>query len=224
MIRLFGRRDDGLRLAHNAENPLRLGPYGEQIVNDIGFGKFYEACRTGRLFHLLNSAQTIAATHNSPLAAATGTPIVGILNPNNSGKAAIIQSGWMTTISGTPPAQANPTWNFAQNQLNISTNPAGTILSGKLDPIAGTAMKAYNNVALTGLNTASGNIGAIRHFGGAPFAGAIAANHDQGWFDAVEGALIVPPGCICGIFAGAAAGTTWIVSAMMSWVEADWPL
>lgn len=212
------------RVGGFVEAELRLGPYAEQIVNDVGLGRFFEAARWGRIFHLNNTAQTIAATHNSPLAAATATPIVGVINPVNSGKAAAILSGWMTSISGTPPANANPSWNFATAIQSISTNPAGSVQPGLINGANQSVMDVYNNVALTGLGVATGQVGLLRHFGGAPFAGALAANHDQGWWDNVDGAIIVPPGTGCIMLAGAAPGTSWVVSAGMTWAEVDWPL
>lgn len=212
------------RAAIGSESTLRIGPYSELIVNDIGLGRFFCAARNGKVFMLNATAQTIAATHNSPLAAATATPIVGIINPVNSGRAAAILSGWMSSISGTPPANANPSWNFATAIQAISTNPSGSIQPGLINGSQQSSMKAYNNVALTGLGIATGQVGLLRHFGGAPFAGALAANHDVGWWDNVEGAIIAPPGTGIIMLAGAAAGTSWVVSAGMTWAEVDWPL
>jgi hypothetical protein len=37
----------------------------------------------------------------------------------------------------------------------------------------------------------------------------------------VDGAIVVPPGAAIGICAGTGAGTSWVVSAGMSWMEVD---
>lgn len=214
-------RDDGSRSANGVKSPPQLGPYGEVYTCDVAG---YNATRIGIRYYLNTTAQTIAATHNSPLAAATATPIVGIVNPLNSGYAAVIEHGWFTTVSGTPPASSNPSWNFATGISTISTNPSGTIVNGLIGSNDVGSMRAYNNVALTGLGVATGQVGLIKHWGGAVFAGAVAANHDQGYVDNTNGGIIVPPGCGLFVLAGSAAGTSWVVAAGMSWREINWPL
>lgn len=215
-------RDDGSRISNGVGGPAKVSPTGSVLVTPE---ENYESTRLGKRFYLNVSALTIAATHNSPLAAATATPIVGITNPVNSGVAARIMHGFMTTISGTPPASAQPSWNYARSTNNISTNADGIPINGLIGGTNATsAMRGWvGGVALTGLGVASGQAGLLKHFGGAPFAGAIAANHDAGWYDEVNGGIVVPPGSGVMILAGSAAGTTWIVSAGMSWIEEVWP-
>ena len=212
------------RVSNGALSDLRSGPNAELIVSHAGFGRFFETTRADRVFYLHNQAQTMAATHNTPLAAATGTPIVGIHNPASSGVAAVILYGWFASVSGTPAAQAHPVWNVVANATGITTNPGGSIVPGLAKSTTTSSVEAYNNVALTGLNTATGNLLAVRPFGVDTFAGAQAANAHNGSRDDVEGAIIVPPNAICGIFAGTGAGTTWVVSAGMAWAEIEWPI
>jgi hypothetical protein len=201
---------------------VRQGAYAELITNQAGYGRFFEATRVNRVFNIYAQAVTIASTHNTPLAAATGTPIVGFINISTN-RAASILSGFIASQSGTPPANAQAVWNAAIAATTVSTAAAGTITPGVIGT-SSSAMKPMNSVALTALNIAASNLIALRPFGGAPFAGAIAANHDAGTSDLVDGLIIVPPGAFIGIFAGTAAGTTWIVNAGMTWVEVDWPL
>lgn len=211
------------RVAAGVPAQARSGAFSEQIVNDVGLGRFFEGARLGRLFYTQSQAITIAATHNTPLAAATGTPIVGFFNPPNSSVAAVILQGWFASISGTPPAQAHPVWNYAVGQNALTVTPAGTISSALASAAAPSQMKCYSNLALTGLNIAAGNLAAPRPFGLDTFAGAMAANASNGATDNVDGALIIPPGTVCGIFSGVAAGTTWVVSAGALWAEVPWP-
>lgn len=206
-------------LGRGNESELRLGKLSELIVNDSGLGRFFEAAFSGRVFYTYQQALTIAATHNSPLAAATATPIVGIANPPSSNRLAVVLSGFISHVSGTP-AGGQAVWNAAKSSGVLSVNPTGSIVPGFIGG-AGSIMRCVNNIALTGLDITTGNLTAVRPFGGAAFAGALAANHDAGWLDQVDGALIVPPGALLGVFAGTGAGTSWVVNAGMMWAELE---
>src|SRR5947207_12264744 len=91
-----------VRGAPGSNPAFRQGPYNEQIVNDTGLGRYFEACRYGHLFSSIVKAVTVAATHNSPITAATATPVLGLFNPANSGKAIVLQRIAFLTTSGTP--------------------------------------------------------------------------------------------------------------------------
>lgn len=210
------------RTLTGTEGEMRVGPYSEQIVNDVGHGRFFEAAARGRIFASHNSALTIASTHNHGLDNVADTPIVGFLNPVNSGKAAVILGAYFTTISGTPPPSAQPGLYLAYNQTGITAATTGTIVN-TFNPSLASAMRALNNIALAGLNTTTSN-NLVKMFGGAIFAGAVAANHDAGWFDAVDGQVIVAPGNAIAMLAGSAAGTSWVVTAGLTWAEIDWPV
>src|SRR5436309_2388991 len=90
------------RQAQGSAGSTRQGPYNEAIVNDGGYGRFFEACRNNRIFYLYAQNVTLATTHNTPLALASATPIVGIIN-TSANKAASILTGFFAWISGTPP-------------------------------------------------------------------------------------------------------------------------
>lgn len=216
------KRDDGTRLGQNTFGKLRAGPYGELIVNDGGCGRFFEAARYERIFHTFQSALTIAATHNLGLDNAADTAIIGIYNPISSGKAAVMLDATFTSISGTPPASSQPVWYLAYNQTAITAANTGTFVN-TINPALSSAMLPKSNIALAGLNTVTSN-NPVRMWGGAAFAGALAANHDVGYRDDIDGRLVVAPGCLLALMAGTAAGTTWIVSAGATWAEVDWPL
>src|SRR5437879_1558411 len=99
---IIGGQVGEVRSATGANPAFRQGAYAEQIVNDTGLGRYYEAARYGRLFSSIVKAVTVAATHNSPIAAATATPVLGLFNPTNSGKAVVLQRIAFLTTSGTP--------------------------------------------------------------------------------------------------------------------------
>jgi hypothetical protein len=209
----------------NVQADARGGAYSELITNDVGLGRYFEAARYNRLYTSMVKAVTVAATHNSPIAAATATPVLGLFNPANSGKAAVFQRMAFLTTSGTPaggqgvlnamtvttPTTAALTGSIFSNLLNNSTtSPQGSVC------------KVYNNVALTGIvPTASNEIDLV---GGAS-AAAAAGNGGPGLLgEDVGGRYIAPPGVLVALMAGSGAGTTWIVNAAWSWVEVDWPL
>lgn len=212
------------KAAAGIDAELRAGSYSELIVNDVGLGRYFEPTKLGRVFSSYSQAITVAATHNTPLTAATGTPVVGFWNPPNSGKAAVLVAAWFASVSGTPSAQAHAVINRADNQLAISATATGVIVPA-MPGGSQSGMQAMNNVALTGLVTGAGRfVGGLWPFGQDTFAGAMAANASNGAGEEAAGAIIATPGTVIGIFTGVGAGTTHIVSAALRWVEIDWPL
>jgi hypothetical protein len=214
-----------VRGANGVQEPVRLGPYLDVMVSELQ-GRYFELARYGRVFHSAVKAVTVAATHNSPIAAVTATPVLGLLNPVSSGKAAVLLRISCSTTSGTPaggqfvlnaiPAIATPP----------STSQTGSIFSanvgiGSASP-QGSVMRVYNNVALTALAPVVANevmlVGAAAAAAAAGNGGAGATGEDIG------GAIIVPPSTFVAVMAGSGAGTTWIVNAGWSWAEIDWPL
>jgi type IV secretory pathway protease TraF len=213
------------RAASNVQADVRGGPYSEVIVNDSGLGRYFEPARYGRLYTSMVKAVTIAATHNSPIAAATATPVLGLHNPSTSGKAVVIQRVSFLTTSGTP-AGGQGVLNVLIPTTATTAAQTGSIFSNLLSNFAaspqGSVCRVYNNVALTGIvPTASNEIDLV---GGAA-AAAAAGNGGPGVVgEDIGGRWIAPPGVMLALMAGSGAGTTWIVNASWSWVEVDWPL
>lgn len=211
------------RAAANVQAVLRAGAYSEQIVNDVGLGKYFEGARLGRIFHTFVKTVTIAATHNTPIAAATATPVVGIHNPLGNSKAAVILRVGFGTVSGTP-AGGQAVLNALQT-TTAPTTPAGNIFSGLLAASAspqGSTMRPFNNSALTGMLPVIGNEVMLV---GQAVAAAAAGNGGPGNpGEDLAGSIIVPPGILLALMAGTGAGTTWIVNASLTWAEIEWPL
>lgn len=213
------------RAASNVQSDMRAGAYSELVVNDVGLGRYYEAARAGRLYTSMVKAVTVALTHNSPIAGATATPVLGLHNPIDSGKALSLERIAFQTTSGTPAGgQA------ILNALSVTTPTTATqtgsifnnLLKGDTGTPQGSVCKVYNNVALTGIvPTASNEVALV---GGAA-AAAAAGNGGPGVVgEDVGGMFIVPPGVMIALMVGNAVGTSWIVNASWSWAEVDWPL
>lgn len=204
--------------------PIRQGILAEQIVNDVGLGKYFESVRLNRIFTTMVKTVTIAATHNTPIAAATATPVVGIHNPLGNTKAAVILRVALTTTSGTP-AGGQAVLNSIQT-TTAPTTPAGStfcnLLSASASP-QGSTMRTFNNTALTGMLPVVGS--EVMVVGGAT-AAAAAGNGGVNAPTAEDmcGIIIVPPTFLLALMAGTGAGTSWVVNASLTWAEVDWPL
>lgn len=212
------------RAASGANPPLTQGPFGDLIVNE-GVARFFDSARLGRLFTTLIKGVTIAATHNTPIAAATATPVLGFVNPVGNVKAAVLVRVGFSTVSGTPAggqAMLNFIAGVGQSITAVVTgNTFSHLLSGNASP-QGSTMKTYNNVALTGLLPITGNEILLV---GAASAAAAAGNGGPGVCgEDLGGSIIVQPNTLLALMAGTGAGTSWIVNASLTWIEIDWPL
>ena len=190
-------------------NPsLYMGKQNDVLVSEV-HGKFYHPAYRGTLFRTFIPALTILSTHASPLAAGTGTPIIGIWNPPASTKNLEIVQVKVATTSGTPGGPI--LWNWMNNQT-ISATPAGTYYTGLLSVSTTSVAKLFNNTATTG-STAGLPLGIA--------AAATAVASAGGTFtltDPVEGTIIVQPGQMIAL-AATATGTTHIVNAEVVWAE-----
>jgi hypothetical protein len=164
------------------------------------------------VFSLYSGNMTIASTHVSPLAAGTGTPIIGLWNPQNSGKNLVVLKHGIVTVSGTPGGGF--IWNYATNQT-ITQAVSGTIVCNFLGAGTGSVAKTFVNAATTG--STAGIAFRLAGWGAAVTAtGAPGANtpiqEDDG------GDIIVPQGAYVAL-AAYAAGTSNVVAASITWSE-----
>ena len=213
------------RAAANVQSDARAGAFSELVVNDLGVGRYFETARYGRMYTSMVKAVTIALTHNSPIAGATATPILGLHNPIDSGKALALNRVAFQTTSGTP-AGGQAVLNAMSVTTPTTATQTGSIFNNllKSDTASpqGSVCKVYNNVALAGIvPTASNEVALV---GGAA-AAAAAGNGGSGVVgEDIGGMYLVPPGVMIALMAGNAVGTSWIVNAGWSWTEIDWPL
>lgn len=202
----------------------RLGTKAETIVNDIGRGRYFETTRFGNSYTTYVQAVTIAATHNSPIAAATATPVIGLVNPIGNTSAAVITRIAFGTTSGTPAGGQVVVNSIPGIGTSITATVTGNIFSNLLSSATspqGSTMRPYNNVALTGLSPTAGN--AVMLVGQATAAAAAGNGGPNITAEDLGGLLIVPPNTLFALMAGTGAGTTWIVNASVSWTEIAWP-
>ena len=196
----------------HAERPVRQARTGELMFAQ-GVARYAEMASRRQTFTLLSKSVTIAATHVAPIAATTGTFLCGIYKPTDSGMVGAIVLGTAAVVSGTPGGPFY--WDVGFNGITTATS-TGTILNNYLSvgsANAGSVMKAVNNVALAGMSTACST---MRPLGGPAAVAAGAGLYTM--VDSVDGMIIVPPGCFCGISAHAA-GTTVVVSTSITWQE-----
>lgn len=188
----------------------RLLRDGTAAVADAD-GHFSELVLRGQVYTVATAAVgiTLASTHASPLAAGSGTPIVGVYNPVNSGVVLKILRARVQTVSGTPGGPF--VWNTIAAPAAISA--AGQQGLNNKTFVSGGSAKAFIGGALTGSVIAS----VFAAMGGpaAVAAGAGVYSVD----DLVDGMIQVQPGCFAGV-ACTAAGTTHIVAASLTWSEA----
>jgi hypothetical protein len=213
------------RAAPGTDPDFRGGPYAELIVNDGGLGRYFEAVRAGRMFTTMVKAVTIAATHNSPIAVNTATPVAAIWN-RSTNKAGVLTRVGIVTTSGTP-AGGQVVLNYQPNVTAITAAITGSIFNhdGRVGASPqGSVMRVMNNVALAGWLATPDAVQELAIIGGAA-AAAAAGNGGSGLIgEDFGGMFILPPGGLWAIMAGSGAGTSWIVNASLTWVEVDWPL
>ena len=211
-----------LRAASAGTPDVRGGAYAELMVSEL-MGRYFELARFGRLFHTMAKTVTVAATHNTPIAAATATPLVAIHNPIGNTRAAVLVRAGVGTVSGTP-AGGQSVLNVMQT-TTAPTTPGGSIFNALSSASAspqGSTMRSFNNVALTGMLPVIGNEVAV--LGQAT---AITAAGSQGpgvVGEDLGGMFIVAPGFLAAVMCGTGAGSSWIVNGTLSWYEIDWPL
>ena len=214
-----------VRATTGTKPTVRVGPYAEQIVNDTGLGRYFEAARAGRIFILSAAAAGVApaSANVSPLSAGTGQPFVGILNPAGSAKAAVIlKAGFTATQVVTTQTASMLVWNFIPTPTAITAaGGAGAVGATLGSTVSSSVMRTFVNTALTGSVAATllRPLAANAQVSTNPAVAQAVAAHA---YEETAGAIIVPPGTFLGIAAHAASATLY--ACWMAWAEIDWPL
>jgi len=188
--------------------PIRQGQLGDVIVSEV-HGRYYETNYRGALFSTFINALTVASTHASPIAAGTGTAIIGIYNPAGSGKNVSIVRVQQATTSGTPGGPL--LWNTIPNPQNITASFAAAYSNFNLAQ-QGSVTRIFNNTALTASTAGV----AFRTAGGA--AAVAATGVILTYSEEYAGDLLVTPGSMIGL-AATAAGTSHVISCFVEWEE-----
>lgn len=191
------------------DTEVRLAKDGTVIVGH-GLGRYEEICRRGLLLVASTALAgfAMAASHASPLTAATGTPILGLFNPLGGDYDLVVMRAKVWTVSGVPGGP------FAWNGI---LSPTG--ITGAVVPTQGRRTDNFtpdgpavvvSNVALTGAQAGV----MLRGIGG-PAAVASGAGL-YGVEEETAGEFVVTPGNMIAI-AATAAGTTHVVGASISY-------
>lgn len=191
-----------------------------RMTKDLGttvqelHGRYYEAAYRGAVFTCSTAAAgiTLSATSLSPLAAGTGTPIIGLFNPQGSGKNLIINKLALTVITSSA-STGNIVWNYAINQT-ITAAANGTVNSNLLGGAAASVAKAYVNTATTG-STAGIMLRPAFQLQFITAAGESVGTCEQD----LNSDIIVPPGGYIAL-ANGVSNTTTVLSAGITWEEA----
>lgn len=198
------------RYASGVAAQFRAGPYGEQVVNDVGLGRYFESNRNGRLFTVANTAIQALS-----VGSATATGLI-LANPLGSGKALIVlQASFAPSIDETADTVVAL---FQNDNVAAAAVTHTTPLTPKPGLIgAGTAPvgKADSSATLPAVPTL------IRPLMGGGWATAAGFSQAAAAMDPIDGQLVLLPNTALSI----QALTTAITGVSgMTWAEVDWPL
>ena len=188
--------------------PIRQGQLGDVIVSEV-HGRYYETNYRGALFSTFINALTVATTHVSPIAAGTGTAIIGVYNPAGSGKNVAIVRVQQATTSGTPGGPL--LWNTIPNPQNITASFTAAYSNFNLAQ-QGSVTRIFNNVALAGSTAGV----AFRNAGGS--AAVAATGVILTYSEELAGDLLVTPGSMVAL-AATGAGTSHVINCFVEWEE-----
>lgn len=205
--------------------PFRGDITGAQVVTDA-HGRFQEAALRGTLFSGGMTITSIAnVTFTTATLGATGTPIIGVWNPTNSGKNLVILQ-----IRLQPVITATTSTGYGALMLCTSVNQSA--ISTGITPFSrlslstsGSIAKVYAGTALTGL---SGNLTVQEASGLGSSNGnysevngtsaSFAPSPTPPMIDNVDGALIIPPGGIMAIL-GTTTPVAYSAASSILWEE-----
>lgn len=201
-------------LQDGANTQPRQGRSGEVCIQQT-HADYYESTYRGSVFTCSTAAAgiTLAATSLSPLAAGTGTPIVGLYNPLSSGKNLVINKVNVGAITSSA-ATGNIVWNYAINQT-ITAAANGTITNNFLGGAAASVVKAYVNTATTG-STIGIMFRPAFQLQFVTAAGEMVGSAEVN----IDGDIIVPPGAYLAL-ANGVSSTTTVLSASITWEEVN---
>jgi len=177
----------------------RGGKTGELVIGNA-HPKYYEATVRSNVFSTGMTLTSISnATFSTGTLGATCTPIIGIWNPVNSGKNAVVMFAKLQLINTALQVTGAGAfvWCTAVNQSAISTGL--TPLNRVSLANSGSVCKGFANTALTGLSgnltvqSAAGLGGLLSNLSTLQTAAGLMPSAPT-YVDNLEGSIIVPPG------------------------------
>lgn len=200
----------------NTQTRLRADREGSQVVTDA-HGRYNEPTRRGTVMILNSDSVTLAAAHVTKSALGTIKFINGIYNPVGSNKAASILRAFVSDVSG---ANGGPFFLDYYCGVTLTNANTGTIRSGLLsNNSSSSAMAPEVNVAIVVSGAATTAVNQLWEVTSSSFTG-IGPQYGINVPDDVQGMIVVPPGCIFGLTATAAAG---VVQSTLVWDEIAYP-
>jgi len=195
------------RAAANVQGDFRLGPYSDQIVNDVGLGRYFEAARNGRIF----AANAVGATVAT--AGSVTNPVFALLMPAGGKAAVILEVIWTPKALGTFAA-----YDVAYYAALGSNGTAATNITPVNQQVGGASSTAKCYTVVTSTFTVAPAL--LRSMGQGYVATYTA---DVGAKEEIAGAIIVPPSAGFAVNASASqtAGTADVTCV---YAEIDWPL
>ncbi len=205
--------------------PIRLGRKGAVVTQDA-HGRYLESIYRGNCYLLSTGSGGVALGANTLgviTTAATAQPIVGILNPSNSGVlAAIYLAAAGAQATGATPANEG-VYIYADTVANASTTIAGTVpTSLKTLTAAGSKMVGSVNQAYTGNTSAWAMLKPFVGSGPRTAAPTASINVNTIAQEELSGIIQIPPGFGFGIGC-LSAGTAITSAAYLIWEEFPYP-
>ena len=197
-------------LSNGSQSNMTLGRSGEQLVSEWQ-PRYYSLVKQGLVYGFSSAAITVAATHVSRLSANTGTPVIGIWNPANSGKDIVILKHGISTVSGQPGGPF--VWNYGL--VTTTAAALSTVVNAKFGQSpSGSIAAVYSNVVTTSslAGVLAFHAAAITNITGAGNGGPSTFYDDRG------GDILIPPGA-WGALAATVTGTSHVIQASVIWAE-----
>lgn len=179
-------------------------------------GSYTRAALNGEIFHATNTGAGVTLVANNAIgsampAAGAAIPVLGLLNPTNSGVILSINKAKVSHISGT--SGGSFIWGCLVNADASFTGVRTDKGISALTLTESSKAIVLNNVALAGTTP---TVTTLRQIGGLAASATGAGIHT--FEELVDGDILVPPGSMVGIF-GQAAGTKNVVKTSITWQE-----
>ena len=183
----------------------------------LGHAEYTESARRGKIFTISTAAFTVNAANASAGAIGTAKPIVGFYNPTGSGVNAVLNNEEEWHTSGTPGGPL--VFNFFCG-VNWTSASSGTVFNNLLSNNTPNGSQMIAQVGQIPATTpAITSTMLVLEPAGGPSAVAIGTGvGETGHSKDLKGAIVVPPGCLIGLYA-TATGSNDVISASLSWEE-----
>jgi hypothetical protein len=211
--------------------PVRGGSYSELIVNDAGFGRYFEAARADRLFCMTSGAPPITLNGFGAVRTFGSSQPWALVNPPNNNRAAVILRASCIMACGATSTPISPVWVFVPSLLGFTTlgdknRIRSQLLAGAagiFGSSAGTMLNAsaglfgVAHVSTVLLRSWLGSFNEIRHLGDVSETSAGVITEET------DGSIILPPNTGLSVnFNVNGAAVSGCVSVV--YAEVDWPL